>query len=172
MAPNSRVSPSRPALPATAALLIFDLQKAFQVSEREAEINAARLLATWRAGGGPVIHVQHLSREPVPPNRPRRPGGGAKHEARPRAGEFVIQKFTHDAFIDTGLAPFLAERGIDTLVVAGVSTNASVEATVGMAGTLGYRTFLAADATATAARVELDGENATVTNTAAVLKAR
>ena len=51
MAPNSRVSPSRPALPATAALLIFDLPKAFQVSEREAEINAARLLATWRAGG-------------------------------------------------------------------------------------------------------------------------
>ncbi len=162
MPQNSQVSRDQPASPATAALLIFDLQKAFEGSERgrrddpQAEANAVDLLAAWRAGGGPVIHVQHLSREPGSPYRPRQPGCDAKDEVRPRAGEFVIQKSTHDAFIDTGLAPFLAERGVDTLVVAGDSTSDSVEATLRGAGNLGYRTFLADDATITPSAAVLE----------------
>ena len=101
----------------------------------------------------------------------------------------MIQKSTNNAFIDTGLAPFLGDRDIDTLVVVGVMTNNSVEATVRMAGNLGYRTYLVADATATVDRLDLDGrlwraeevqaltlanlhgEYATVTDTAAVLAA-
>ena len=164
MPQNSQVSRDQPASPATAALLIFDLQKAFEESEGgrrggpRAEVNAARLLAAWRAGGGPIIHVQHLSREPASPSRPRHSGCDVKDEVRPRAGEFVIQKSTHDAFIDTGLAPFLAERGIDTLVIAGAVTSHSVEATLRRAGNLGYRAFLATDEP--------------ITTTAAVLEAR
>jgi nicotinamidase-related amidase len=150
-------------LPATAALLIVDLQKAFddpvwgRRNNPGAEANTARLLAAWRAGGRPVIHVQHLSREADSPYAPRGPGADFKDEVRPRAGEFVVQKSTNSAFIETGLAPFLGERGIDTLVVAGVITNNSVEATVRMAGNLGYRTYLAADATATVDRLDLEG---------------
>ena len=154
MAQISQVSPNQPALPATAALLIFDPQEAFDDPERgrrhgtQAEADAARLLAAWRAGGGPVIHVQQLSRQPS--------RGFKEDEVRPRAGEFVIQKSTHDAFIDTGLAPFLAERGIDTLVIAGVITSNSVEATLRGAGNLGYRTFLADDATITPSAAVLE----------------
>jgi nicotinamidase-related amidase len=37
-------------------------------------------------------------------------------------------------------------RGIDTLVIAGVSTNHSVESTARSAGNLGFRTFVVADA--------------------------
>ncbi len=176
MAQISQVSRNQPALPATAALLIFDPRTAVEESERgrdsgpradpssaaaapqlrRVEVNAARLLAAWRAGGGPIIHVQHLSREPASPSRPRHSGCDVKDEVRPRAGEFVIQKSTHDAFIDTGLAPFLAERGIDTLVIAGAVTSHSVEATLRRAGNLGYRAFLATDEpiTTTAAALE------------------
>ena len=150
------------ALPATAALLIVDLQKGFddprwgRRNNPRAEANAARLLAAWRAGGRPVIHVQHLSRDADSPYAPRRPGCEFKDEVRPRAGELVVQKSTNNAFIDTGLAPVLADRGIDTLVVTGVITNNSVEATVRMAGNLGYRVYLAGDATATVDRLDLD----------------
>ncbi|MEE8535643.1 MAG: cysteine hydrolase family protein [Kiloniellales bacterium] len=182
-------------LAAGAALVIVDLQKAFddpvwgRRNNPEAEAQVARLLAAWRAGGRPVVHVQHLSRDADSPYRPGQPGCDFKDEARPRAGECVIQKSTNNAFIDTGLAPFLADRDIDTLVVVGVMTNNSVEATVRMAGNLGYRTYLVADATATVDRLDLDGrlwraeevqaltlanlhgEYATVTDTAAVLAA-
>ncbi len=182
-------------LAAGAALVIVDLQKAFddpvwgRRNNPEAEAQVACLLAAWRAGGRPVVHVQHLSREADSPYRPGQPGCDFKDEARPRAGECVIQKSTNNAFIDTGLAPFLADRDIDTLVVVGVMTNNSVEATVRMAGNLGYRTYLVADATATVDRLDLDGrlwraeevqaltlanlhgEYATVTDTAAVLAA-
>lgn len=182
-------------LAAGAALLIVDLQKAFddpvwgRRNNPEAEAQVARLLAAWRAGGRPVVHVQHLSRDADSPYRPGQPGCDFKDEARPGAGECVIQKSTNNAFIDTGLAPFLADRDIDTLVVVGVMTHNSVEATVRMAGNLGYRTYLVADATATVDRLDLDGrlwraeevqaltlanlhgEYATVTDTAAVLAA-
>ena len=182
-------------LAAGAALVIVGLQKAFddpvwgRRNNPEAEAQVARLLAAWRAGGRPVVHVQHLSREADSPYRPGQPGCDFKDEARPRAGECVIQKSTNNAFIDTGLAPFLGDRNIDTLVVVGVMTNSSVEATVRMAGNLGYRTYLVADATATVDRLDLDGrlwraeevqaltlanlhgEYATVIQTAAVLAA-
>ncbi len=182
-------------LPAGAALVIVDLQKAFddpvwgRRNNPGAETQVARLLAAWRAGGRPVVHVQHLSREADSPYRPGQPGCDFKDEARPRAGECVIQKSTNNAFIDTGLAPFLGDRDIDTLVIVGVMTNNSVEATVRMAGNLGYRTYLVADATATVDRLDLDGrlwraeevqaltlanlhgEYATVTDAAAVLAA-
>jgi nicotinamidase-related amidase len=182
-------------LPADTALVIVDLQNAIDHpkwsgrNNPEAEANVARLLAAWRATGRPVVHVQHLSREPNSPYRPGQPGCDFKDEVRPQAGEFVMQKSTNNAFIDTGLGPFLDDRGIDTLVVTGVVTNNCVEATVRMAGNLGYRTYLVADATATVGRTDLDGrhwtaeevqaltlanlhgEYATVTDTGAVLAA-
>ncbi len=150
-------------LPSNAALVIVDLQKAFddprtgRRNNPEAEANTGRLLAAWRRTGRPVIHVQHLSREPDSPYRPGQPGCDPKEEVRPQAGELVVQKSTDNAFIDTGLGPYLDNKAIHTLVIAGVAANNSVEATVRMAGNLGYETYLVADATATADRTDLAG---------------
>ena len=72
-------------------------------------------------------------------------------------GETEFRKSTNSAFIDTGLGPYLTEKGIRVLVVAGVATNNSVEATVRMAGNLGYEAYVVADATATADRTDLAG---------------
>ncbi len=150
-------------LPADAALVIIDLQKAFddprfaRRNNPDAEANIGRLLTAWRTSGRPVIHVQHLSREPDSPYRPGQPGCDFKEEVRPQAGELVVQKSTNSAFIDTGLGPYLESKGIDTLVIVGVATNNCVEATVRMAGNLGYQTYLVADATATSDRTDLAG---------------
>ncbi len=161
---SSKISVSSGAeLPSNAALVIVDLQKAIddprwgRRNNPEAEANTGRLLAAWRRAGGPVIHVQHLSRDPDSPYHPGQPGCDFKEEARPQAGELVVQKSTNNAFTDTGLGPYLDNKGIHTLVIAGVATNDSVEATVRMAGNLGYETYLVADATATADRTDLAG---------------
>lgn len=53
----------------------------------------------------------------------------------------MIQKRTNNAFIGTNLEARLRAEGHDTLVVVGVITNNSVEATVRMAGNLGFATY-------------------------------
>jgi hypothetical protein len=56
-------------------------------------------------------------------------------------GETVIPKRTNCAFIGTGLEHHLRGSGVQTLVIAGVSTNNSVEATVRVAGNLGFQSY-------------------------------
>ncbi|SMF80821.1 Nicotinamidase-related amidase [Azospirillum oryzae] len=183
-------------LPANTALLIVDLQQAIDdprwslVGPRnnpQAETNIAALLAAWRREGRPIVHVRHDSTEPESTYRPGGPGHAFKAEAMPLPGETVIGKRVNSAFIGTGLDDWLRARGIGTLVVAGVITNNSVEATVRMAGNLGYDVRLVADACFTFARLDrsgrlrtadevhdlslanMDGEYATVVETAEVV---
>ena len=75
----------------------------------------------------------------------------------PLPGETVIEKSTNSAFIGTDLEARLRDQGITTLVVTGVITNNSVEATVRMAGNLGFDVFVVTDATATVDKPDLSG---------------
>ena len=148
---------------ANGALLIIDLQQAIDApywgrrNNPGAEANVARLLAAWRARGGPVYHVRHDSTEPQSAYRPGQAGNDFKAEALPLPGEPVIVKRTNSAFIGTNLEPRLRAAGHTTLVIAGVTTNNSVEATVRMAGNLGFATYVAADACFTFDKKLLDG---------------
>ena len=150
-------------LPANAALLIVDLQRAIDDpswgvrNNPGAEANIAALLAAWRAAGRPVFHVKHNSTEPRSTYRPGQPGNDFKPAAAPRQGEAVIEKQTNAAFIGTDLEARLRRAGISTLVIAGVITNNSVEATVRLAGNLGFDTFVVSDATATVGMTDLRG---------------
>ena len=66
-------------------------------------------------------------------------------------------KRTNSAFIGTDLESKLRKANQTQLVVAGVITNNSVEATVRMAGNLGFHTFLIEDATFTFGRKDWNG---------------
>ena len=90
-------------------------------------------------------------------NRYRKPLHDFKPEALPLPGEPVIAKRTNSAFIGTGLEAMLRAAGHTTLVFAGVITNNSVEATVRMAGNLGFTTFLVEDAAFTFGRKDWSG---------------
>lgn len=112
-----------------------------------AERNVARLFAAWRECRLPLVHVRHDGAAPSSLCRVGQPGHEFKAEARPLAGEIVIGKHAHSAFIGTGLEQLLQERGCRSLVILGAGT--SLESTVRMSGDLGLRTYLPADATFT-----------------------
>ena len=69
----------------------------------------------------------------------------------------MIAKRTNSAFIGTGLEAQLRRAEHQSLVVAGVITNNSVEATVRMAGNLGFVTWLVEDACFTFGRKDWTG---------------
>jgi nicotinamidase-related amidase len=101
--------------------------------------------------------VRHDSIEPASHDRPGEPGHDFKPEVAPLAGEPIIPKRTNNAFIGTGLEDRLREGGHTALVVVGVITNNSVEATVRMAGNLGFDTYLVQDGCFTFGRRDWDG---------------
>ncbi|MGI8959170.1 MAG: isochorismatase family protein [Bryobacteraceae bacterium] len=130
--------------PLDASLILIDLQNAIdypswgQRNNRETERNIASLLRVWRASSRPVYHIRHDSSEPTSPYRPGQAGNQFKLEAQPVPGEIIISKKTNSAFIGTNLEPMLRATNQSLLVIAGVITNNSVEATVRMAGNLGF----------------------------------
>jgi nicotinamidase-related amidase len=173
-----------------ATLVVIDLQNAIdhpswgERNHPQAEKNIAALLAGWRRTARPIYHIRHDSLEPGSHYRPGQAGNDFKPEGQPLAGEAVIVKHTNSAFIGTDLEARLRQAGQTVLVIAGVITNNSVEATVRMAGNLGFDTYLVEDAAFTfgkkqwpAAEVHamslanLDGEYCTVVKTAEVLEA-
>ena len=141
-----------PRLPSDTLLMIVDVQNAIDDpkwgprNNPDAENRIAALLAAWRDAGMPVMHVRHDSVEPHSPYRPDAPGHRFKDEVLPLAGEAVVGKSTNSAFIGTGLDDELTERGITTIVVCGVLTHNSLDATVRHAALLGYRVIVPGDA--------------------------
>jgi nicotinamidase-related amidase len=153
-------------IPPGSALLIIDVQKAIDDpawaafgprNNPDAEQTIARLLRSWRGNSLPVWHIRHDSTWPGSAYRPGQPGNDFKPEAEPLPGEPVIAKNTPCAFAGTDLEHRLRAAGIASLVVAGVITNNSVEATVRMAGCLGFDVYLVEDACFTFARKDWNG---------------
>jgi len=67
---------------------------------------------------------------------------------QPRPGEAVISKTRFSAFAGTGLADHLRAQGLDTLVLAGLTTECCVQSSAWDALERDFHIFLAADACA------------------------
>ena len=76
--------------------------------------------------------------------------GSAKAEIvpqlSPQDGDVVVTHQRVGGFSASQLDGILRSRGVDTVLFAGVATNASVEGTARQASDLGYRTIIVADA--------------------------
>jgi nicotinamidase-related amidase len=148
-----------------AALIVIDVQQAFNApnwgarNNPQAEQTIAALLAFWRAGKRPVIHVHHHSAHAEGMFYPGKLGASVKPEAAPLEGEPVIFKNVNSSFIGTDLEQRLRAAGIDTVVLVGITTDHCVSTTARMAGNLGFTTYVVADATATFERRGHDGRH-------------
>jgi ureidoacrylate peracid hydrolase len=128
---------------------------------------AQKLAADARAAGVPVVFVG-LSTTPETDSpawneRMRRRGGNPDVDAalcrtgqvgsefygpKPLPGELVVPKTRYSGFVGTDLDLKLTKLGVDTLVVAGLTTECCVDSTVRDAFNLDYHVFVAADACA------------------------
>lgn len=119
-----------------------------------------------RAGGGLVIYVRtsflpdesdalHPKMDVSRPARPVRPEGWDQivPQLRPLPTEPVIVKRSFDAFYGSELDLELRRHGIDTIVLAGISTHLGVEGTARSGYNMGYDVVVVEDAMG-AARLE------------------
>jgi nicotinamidase-related amidase len=74
------------------------------------------------------------------------PGAAIVPEVAPEEGDVVVDHHRADGAFESSLVAELEARGVDTVVVLGVATNVSVEATARSLGDRRYRVVVAADA--------------------------
>lgn len=147
-------SQAQAALPRDAALVLLDMQNGYDDPAWGArnnpalESNLESLLWVWRWTHRPIFHIQHRPNDPASPLHPAAAGHTLKPAFEPLPGEPIIKKRVNSAFIGTDLKSRLRNRRIDTLVVAGLTTNHCVSTTARMAGNLGFETYVLADGTA------------------------
>lgn len=137
------------------ALLLIDAQKGFHEpfwgvrNNPNAELKMKQALDFFRKESLPVIHIQHLSKEPCSPLRPNQEGVEFLESLTPKEGERIFQKTVNSAFIGTRLESHLREFGLISLVILGFTTDHCVSTTTRMAANLGFEVTILADATAT-----------------------
>ena len=147
------------------ALLLIDVQKGlddwdFYGGHRnnpQAEENMAKILSKWRHEGRPVFHVRHSSTNPNSPLHASKLGFQIKDEVAPVETEPLFTKNVNSAFIGTNLDNTLRKRGIEKVVILGLTTNHCVSTSVRMAANLGFEVILISDATACFNGIGIDG---------------
>ncbi|MEV6633071.1 isochorismatase family protein [Actinoplanes sp. NPDC051470] len=132
----------------TTALIVVDLMPRLVEQDmgphRGADVVArsAAIAAAVRRAGGTVV----LVRVERPNVATQPPGSGFVPEMRPRDGDVVVVKRTIGAFYGTGLAERLTERGVTTVIMAGLATTMGVESTARAAADHGFGVVFASDA--------------------------
>src|SRR6202012_3807278 len=148
--------------PQKTALVLIDLQNAVlgmtpapHSADKVVE-NSVKLASAFRAKGAPVVYVRvdlnDFMKLPVdqPHNMGDKPLPPVASEIAPSAGfqpdDILVTKRHWGAFAGTDLEQQLKSRGIDTVVLTGISTNAGVESTARQGTGLGFAFVLVEDA--------------------------
>ena len=140
----------------TKALIVVDVQESFRQRPSWAELSnpdivgrVNLLVDLARAENDLVVWVLHAE-----------PGTGTVFDPvcghvrlleglRPREGEAVLTKTSHNAFTTTNLQQMLTARGIRELLVSGIRTEQCCETTTRVGSDLGFEMTFVTDATAT-----------------------
>jgi nicotinamidase-related amidase len=146
------------------ALVLIDLQNGIMAfpnpgpySCADVMQNASRLAEAFRAKGATVVYIRvdmnDVLKLPVDtpmrdPNAPPPPASASElaPQSGYQTGDLVIKKRHWGAFAGTTLEQELRERGVETVVLGGVSTNAGVESTARQGTGLGFAFVIVEDA--------------------------
>lgn len=139
------------------ALLLLEIQNDYFPNGRiplekstEASSKAQAALHAFREKKQLVIHVQHISTHPNATYLlPCTKGAEFHPNVAPHKHETIIKKHYPNSFKDTGLLNYLIKNQINHLVICGMMTHTSVDATVRAAYDLGFSCTVLFDACAT-----------------------
>lgn len=153
--------------PSSTALVLLDLQEVCidqwtVLESREALLGNVSYLLSWcRKAGVHIIHVKVAFRLNYPEISPKNKlfsklatsglfpptGEGCDfHDAvKPSPGEIVVTKYRVGAFTGTELDMILRAQGIETLILAGISTTGAVLSAVRQAFDLDYHLIVPSD---------------------------
>ena len=146
------------------ALIVVDVQRGFDDADYwgkrdnpDCEANIAGLLAHWRERSWPVVFVSHDSTNPASALAVGTPGNEFK-DVISGEPDLLVSKTVNSSFHGTpDLHAWLQSKGIEEVVICGITTNHCCETTARVAGNLGYDTYFVIDATHTFDRPALDG---------------
>ena len=141
----------------SAALVVVDVQQGFEDeawwgprNNPDADSNILALVRCFESAGNAIIFVQHESLNPESPLHPDAPGHRLKAYLDGIDHDLLVTKSVNSSFHGSpDLDRWLRAREIDTVVIAGITTNHCCETTARIAGNLGYQTYFAIDATHT-----------------------
>ena len=136
------------------ALLVIDIQDSFKATSRwerrsspKFEENVDHLIQSYRAAGLPVIFFLHTDSDE----------GFATDSPYFKLMDFLVRrddeplllKNTRNAFTSTNLQEVLREKGVERLVITGISTEQCCETTTRVAADLGFDVDFVTEATRT-----------------------
>jgi nicotinamidase-related amidase len=160
---------TEPIDPQRAALLVMDYQNGIvdMLGEPDDLLSrAAEAIASARRAGAHVGYVrvafEDADFEAIPPTSRMgarvgtsaeafhndSPGTAVHARVAPEPDDIIVRKVRVGAFSTTDLDAQLRDRGVDTLILAGISTSGVVLSTVRDASDRDYRVLVLADATA------------------------
>ena len=150
----------------TSALLVIDIQIGMDFvdyygGERnnpDAEQHASKILEQWRSNGWPIYHVRHSSKHSDSPLHASHEGFAFKPETAPIKDEPIITKDVNSCFIGTDLMIQLKEKGINSVVMVGLTTNHCISTSARMGSNLGLEVAVISDATAAFQQVGIDNQ--------------
>jgi nicotinamidase-related amidase len=155
--------------PSRTALLVMDYQPGILSRVEDADAltrRAAAAIATLREAGATIGYVRvgftDSDFEALPDGAPMgrvkqmprefihadEPGTQVDQRVAPEDGDIVVRKVRVGPFLTTDLDEQLRARGVDTLVLAGISTSGVLLSTVRDAHDRDYRLLVLADASA------------------------
>jgi nicotinamidase-related amidase len=155
--------------PARTALLVMDYQQAIvgMIEDSDALVaKAAEAIDLARGRGAHIGYVRvaftEADLQSIPPTSRMGARIASGPEAfmddspttqidarvAPRDGDIIVRKTRVGAFSTTDLAQQLADRGVDTLILAGISTSGVVLSTVRDGSDRDYAIYVLSDATA------------------------
>jgi len=159
----------------SAALVVIDLQKGIAASPTQPHTaatvvgNAVKLADAFRKNGMPVflVHVVVSEADRLKPIADHQPWSASNQQRPtdwadivpdlgPKETDIVIAKKQWGAFYGTELDLQLRRRGLNTIVLCGISTNVGVESTARFAYEFGYQQIFAEDAMAARSTEEHD----------------
>ena len=138
-------------------LLVVDLQNDYFPGGKlplwnveAARDNAARVIASARRDGTPIIHVRHeFPDESAPFFVPGTEGAQTHPSVAPLEGEAIVLKHHANSFRDTQLREVLDVHAPEEVVIVGAMSHMCIDATARAAADLDYNVVVLHDACAT-----------------------